>query len=110
MLLIGVRKSRAHVDVSDDAVEIHFGRTYRYTLDNILSVEPKAWRTIYGYGIRYVPGNIVGFVASSKGVVVMHLKEEREVKVGPLKLEAKAIAVSLEDADGFLKTLGAPTS
>lgn len=105
LLLIGARERTCFVELADDELRLAFGRyRERFAYGDIVDIEPVDWKGRWGIGVRYVPGDMIGYVGSPKSVVSFGLREMRDFKV-LVTLRAKRIAVSLDDPGGFTAAL-----
>lgn len=110
LLLIGASPSRAYVELSDDALEIHFGG-YHETIPrgNVADAKRRDWPWYYGIGVR-VARHAVGYVGTTKNVVQVDLIEPHRFRIlFGWRVKSKGVAVSFEDPEGFLDALGAPS-
>jgi len=106
-MVITATRQRAWIDLDSSCVTVRLGWWQdTIPLSAIESVEKMKWSWAYGYGLRIAPEKTLGAVGSSEGVLVMTLKEPREFRV-PFRLQMKRVAVSPEDADGFLSAMRA---
>jgi hypothetical protein len=110
LLVGGVREQTAYVDVGEDAITVRFGWLFNQTMarDDIEGAGRVSWPWWAGIGLRllYFSGG-VGLTGSYNGVVEIRFRARRRLWgfTG-----CRRLAVSLEEPERFLQTLGVPTA
>lgn len=100
----------SYVELTADALLFHFGTAHeRVPLAEVAEVSRRKWPLYYGIGARIVPGQGVGYVGSTEGVVQIRFANPRPMNVwGPFRLSAaESVSVSLEHPDVFIDALRA---
>jgi hypothetical protein len=104
VLVGGVTRNNAYVDVTPEAVTFHFGFLFNHTEDrnDITKIEKRSWPVWMGIGWRTNFRGLVGIIGSYNGVVEVDF-EGQTPAWGFFRMNR--IAVSLEDPDNFIAAL-----
>jgi hypothetical protein len=108
LLIIGVTPAKAQVTIEESSLRIRYG-LYEEALPlaDVVSVEPIRWPWYYGVGLRLGAGAL-GYVGAYHGVVRVTLRSPHALAVMfRLRMQFKAVALSLRDPDGFIQALRA---
>lgn len=106
MLLIGITgPAKRYVELTEEGLDLRFGWWKDHIpWERIADVQPRGWKTLYGYGMRIAPESTLGLVGTSSGVVSVALGEAQTFKV-PMKMSFENVALSLDDPEGFMTAL-----
>jgi hypothetical protein len=108
--LFGFSPESSYVELEGGALTFHFGTASEVVpLRDVAGVDRARWPFYYGLGAKLGPRGGVAYVGSTDGVVEIALTVPRPMNVwGPFRrAKARAVTVSLEDADGFIDAVRA---
>ena len=107
LLLFGATRAKSHVDVSDGTVTFRFG-FFETTIpkEEIESARRARWPAFRGIGWKIGGRGTLGLVGSLKGVVEVHLRCPRPIRVLLVPFKMQRVFVSLEEPEAFLTELG----
>jgi hypothetical protein len=109
LLVGGATPGNSYVEVDAESVHFRFGPLFGLTVAraNIASAAGRSWPLWSGIGWRGF-GGFIALIGSTDGVVEMRLSEGVRTRLlVPWPWAVKRIAVSLEDAQGFIDAVGA---
>lgn len=105
LMLIGATAARSTVSLEDEVIDVVFGFAHvRIPYANVRAVSRRTWNMWLGIGIRIAGDKTLGLVGSTAGVVQVALREPNVDGVMFMR-HPRNIAVSLEDADGFIRAV-----
>ena len=103
----GAMESGSYAEVRNHGIHVHFGFLFERTFAHEEIQSAARWQPAWWHGIGY-RSNLTGRISllgSHQGVVVIRLKKRtRSWGIFP----CREIAISLQDPEGFLDTLGVP--
>ena len=104
LLLFGVRRSNAYVDLADDELDAHFGFfRFRTPTSNVASWRIEGpWRWITAIGVRFsVRQHDLTFGGTNRGGVRVGFREP----VSQFGVRVPALYLTVEDIEGFAGAL-----
>ncbi len=106
----GFSRASSYVELEGGALAFRFGTADEVVpLVDVAGAARARWPFYYGLGPKLGPKGGVAYVGSLEGVVTVTFASPRPMNVwGPFRrARARAVTVSLEDADAFLDALRA---
>jgi len=106
--VLGGTPDRSFVDVEPERVTFKFGEGFDHSVprSEIAKVERTAYPLWGGIGWR-MGRRSVAIVGSTKSVVKVSFRAPRRVRMIGIPMQCSQVYVSVEDADGFVRELGA---
>lgn len=110
MLFLGATPANSYVELEGDEIRLRFGLGFNQTIvrKNVIGAAERSWSFINGMGV-IAGGQVFGLIGSTGGVVELTLRDPVRLRFVGYPWSVRRIAISLDNPQGFIHAVLAPT-